>query len=103
MEARGAWTQREAQQFDGYEWDESKRRTNISKHGVDFVDGVAVLLDTHIVSDSVRGTEERYVAVAMREGEALAVIYTVRGNTCRIISVRKARRNERQKYQAILG
>jgi len=103
MEAHGAWTRREGQQFDGYEWDESKRRTNITKHAVDFVDGVAVLLDTHIVSESVRGTEQRYVAVAMREGEALAVIYTVRGNTCRIISVRKARRDERQEYQAILG
>jgi len=103
MSQPGTWTRQEGQQFDGYEWDERKRRANIAKHGLDFVDGAAVLLDTHVVSDSVRGTEQRYVAVAMREGEALAVVYTVRAKSCRIISVRKARRDERQEYQAILG
>jgi len=103
MSQPGTWTRQEGQQFDGYEWDERKRRANIAKHGLDFVDGAAVLLDTHVVSDSVRGTEQRHVAVAMGDGEALAVVYTVRGNWCRIISVRKARRDERQEYQAILG
>jgi len=26
-----------------YEWDETKRRTNLRKHGVDFADAVGVL------------------------------------------------------------
>jgi uncharacterized DUF497 family protein len=103
MVGQGAWSRREGQQFDGVEWDERKRQANIAKHDIDFVDAVRALLDAHVVSESFRGAEQRFVAVAMKDGQTIAVIYTVRGAICRIISVRKARRQERHEYRALLG
>ena len=30
-----------------FEWDETKRETNIEKHGIDFIDAIAVFFDLH--------------------------------------------------------
>jgi uncharacterized DUF497 family protein len=56
-----------------FEWDERKRLANLTKHGIDFRDAV------------------------------VAVVWTDRGGAIRIISVRAARRNERQIYHARCG
>lgn len=44
--------------------------------------------------------EERYVTFGMdAQGRVLAVSYTLRGNTIRIISARKATAREREQYE----
>jgi uncharacterized DUF497 family protein len=70
-----------------FEWDEAKRRANILKHGVDFVDAIAMF-------------SGRFIASGELAGEIIRVVYTWRGDRCRIINARRARRDERRAYHA---
>ena len=81
-----------------FEWDEAKRRTNIGKHGIDFEDAVLALAGQRIEYASPRDDEDRIVAVCLSEAKLIAVVYTMRGSVCRIISVRAARNHERREY-----
>ena len=87
-----------------YEWDNGKAAENLRKHGVDFRDAIAALedlnrleeIDTHYVYD-----EERIQVIGMTRANVLFVIVTQRdGDTCRIISARKATRHEQDRYYA---
>ena len=83
-----------------FEWDERKCVANLAKHGIDFADAVRVFAGPTIELRSNRDGEERWIVVGAVEGRELAVVYTVRGGRCRIISARRARRNERGAYRA---
>lgn len=83
-----------------FEWDENKRRSNIIKHGIDFLDAVAVFSDpnTCFVASSQPRNEQRYLIVGRIGARTVTVIFARRGISVRLISARAARRNERQKY-----
>jgi len=85
-----------------FEWDESKRRSNVAKHGIDFDQAKDVFADpaAYTVASPRSAGERRYVAVGKVKGIAMAVIFTLRGIAVRIISARVARRSERQRYDA---
>ena len=75
-----------------FEWDKQKAESNWQKHRVRFRDAVTVLLDEH-------PEEERYVTIGMSAiGQLLAVVYTYRGNSIRIISARKATKTKTAIY-----
>ena len=87
-----------------FEWDERKRRSNLNKHGLDFFDVNAVFEAPHIVAPSVyEGEEKRFLAIGTIEGRCVTVVYTTRSGVIRIISFRRARHAERQKYQELYG
>ena len=81
-----------------FEWDPDKRRRNIEKHGIDFLRAQTVFDGLHLVSRSNRKGETRFLAIGKAGGELITVVYTERGSTTRIISARKARDYEREKY-----
>lgn len=83
----------------GFEWDENKRRLNITKHGIDFEDAKRVFDDpsAYMYRSPQSALEQRFVAVGTANGVLVAVIYT-RRERIRIISARIARRSERQAY-----
>jgi uncharacterized DUF497 family protein len=85
-----------------YEWDEHKAASNVVKHGIDFADAVTVLEDDAAVTiaDDL-ADEERFITTGMDAlGRLLVVVYTWRGEeTIRLISARKATRQERQHYE----
>lgn len=86
---------------DDFEWDDRKARSNLHKHGIDFVDARYVFMDdnrTDSVDDSMDYGEDRSLAVGLVNGRFLAVTYTLRGDRIRIISARKADRHEEQEY-----
>ena len=85
-----------------FEWDENKRHSNVAKHGIDFADAKEVFRDpAAYTSLSPRyAPERRYVTVGLMRGALIAVIFTIRSQTIRIISARAARRSERQIYGA---
>ena len=87
-------------QASGFQWDETKRRANIEKHGLDFVDAVEVFDDTrhYTYTSPVPSGERRYVTVGMVRGLLIAVVSTPRNHKLRIISARIARKNERDRY-----
>ena len=85
-----------------FEWDERKRWSNLGKHGLDFFDVSAVFEAPHLIVPSpYAGEEERFLAIGVLEGRLVTVIYTARGEAMRIISFRRARHEERQKYQEL--
>lgn len=85
-----------------FEWDENKRRSNVIKHGIDFVDAKDVFYDpaAYTLLSAQTAGERRYVTVGSTRGLLITVVSTFRGAAIRIISARSARRNERQRYGA---
>ena len=82
-----------------YEWDEQKRATNITKHGVDFVEIENFDWATALTILDTRFEESRYAALGLIENRLYAVAYTVREKSTRLISMRKANRREIKKYE----
>jgi uncharacterized DUF497 family protein len=82
-----------------FEWDPGKNEANIRKHGIDFEDAIGIFAGPILTRRSDREGEERWVAIGAVEGREVAMVYTIRGAALRIISARRARRNERRDYR----
>lgn len=80
-----------------YEWDPAKAKANRAKHGVAFVDAIAVLESEHSVTaaNDVVGKYRRASIGLDALGRTLTVIWTWRGERVRIISARRATASER--------
>jgi uncharacterized DUF497 family protein len=85
----------------GSEWDQAKRQTNILKHGIDFVDAIEIFADRFIETEDRRRDygERRYRAVGQL-GDHIIQVDTWRSGRRRIISARRAGRNDRRTYHA---
>ena len=81
-----------------FEWDETKRQANLAKHLIDFADAVKVFEGPVFEKVQRRHGENRVLAVGLLEDVEIVVIYATRGKYHRIISARRANRNERQDY-----
>jgi uncharacterized DUF497 family protein len=87
-----------------FEWDEDKRRRNVSDHGVDFVDMVQVFDGRPIFTyRSPRNDEDRWGTVAIVQGKFYLVVWTPRGERKRIISAYRADDWEIREYRALYG
>lgn len=82
-----------------YTWDETKRRVNLAKHGLDLAQAAEVLesrfrFDVAIV----RADEARTLSMSYALGflAVLTVVHTERDGSTRIISFRRASREERE-------
>ncbi|HHT0595067.1 TPA: BrnT family toxin [Legionella anisa] len=86
-----------------FTWDEPKRQINIEKHGIDFLDAKHIFEDPYrIVRESHRNDEDRYEVIGEVNSNVLLVVYVIReGNVYRLISARRASRNERKSYYEI--
>jgi len=83
-----------------FEWHPEKARTNLLKHGISFRIARSALLDpcrTESI-DAGRGDEDRLSTVGLSGIQELCVVYTMRGETFRIISAREATTNESIRY-----
>ena len=83
-----------------FEWDENKRRINLRKHGLDFANAHQAFNDDAfvIIDDREDYGEERYILLSLMHERIVVIAYTVRGDTIRIISMRKANKRERKSY-----
>ena len=84
---------------EGFEWDDDKCRRNIEKHGIDFEEATEIFYCPHLIRRSDRKKEERWLAVGETESRIIAVIFTRRNGRIRIISARRARKNEARTYR----
>lgn len=84
-----------------YEWDPNKAKSNFKKHGVKFSDAVGVFEDENAITiDDENEKEERFVTIGMDFlSRILVVVYTFRDIVIRIISARKATKQERKMYE----
>jgi uncharacterized protein len=83
------------------EWDEAKNQANIVKHGFPFTVAAYILSAPHYLKSSNRGEEERWIAVGPYEQRLVTVVFTLRRDCYRIISIRRARHAEEKDYDPI--
>jgi uncharacterized DUF497 family protein len=85
-----------------YEWDPAKNLENIRKHKVSFEQAKIALEDPYRLNfyDEAHSlNEDRYIVFGSAEGRILFVsIVCVDENTIRIISARRANKNEMEAY-----
>ena len=76
-----------------------KSESNREKHGIDFNEAQSLWDDEmHIVVPARSTTEERYALIGRYRGSPWTCIFTLRETNLRIISVRKARNEEKEGY-----
>lgn len=83
--------------------DSAKAASNLGKHGVSFADAEGVLQDPLAVTveDPDATDERRFITIGMgNAGELLVVVWTERGDACRVISARRPTRKERKDYES---
>ena len=85
-------------------WDETKRLINLEKHRLDFADAALVLSNRYRLEfESVRNGQIRRQSFAyVAEVLTVLTVIWVPGETQRIISFRRAHKNEREAYHAWL-
>lgn len=88
-----------------FEWDEIKAASNLRKHAVSFEEAASVFSDAlaYTFADPDHSDSElRLLTFGFsRFGQLLAVAHCERGRAIRIISARKATRQERGIYEQI--
>ena len=84
-----------------FEWDANKNESNIRKHGIAFEEASKIFFRMRLEKRSDRAGEIRYITVGKVNNRIIAVIYAPRGENIRIISARKARKNEERAYRSI--
>ena len=82
-----------------YEWDENKRRENLKKHRVDFSAIYNFDWNTASLAHDHRHDEYRFVAIGYIGERLHVIVFTERGNSTRIISLRKAKPREVKQYE----
>jgi uncharacterized DUF497 family protein len=86
-----------------FEWDPKKANSNLKKHQVDFEEASTVFDDQLFITflDEEHSThEERYITLGLsNKSRLLMVAHTERDHKIRIISARKAVKNEEKFYQ----
>ena len=83
-----------------FEFDPDKSATNLKKHGIDFVEAQDLWEDSDrlLVPARTQG-EARYMLVGKMGQKHWSTIFTYRGESIRIISVRRARKEEVNAYE----
>lgn len=82
------------------EWDDAKNEKNFIKHRIYFEDAAYIFLDENRIDyfDEAHSDDEERWKVIGRVRNILAVIYTERGEKLRLISARKATKEEQEEY-----
>jgi uncharacterized protein len=88
-----------------FEWDEDKNQENIRKHGFDFADAWEIFeapMRTALDTRKEYG-EARWNGIGLLGNRIVVVVFTERvEDTIRIISLRKALKHERKKFEEAL-
>ena len=85
-----------------FEWDETKNRANVRKHGFDFAEAKEMFRGVLVVEPDTREDygERRWRGIGMIRGRTTVVVFTEPApETIRIISLRKADHEEREEYE----
>jgi uncharacterized DUF497 family protein len=90
-----------------FECDKDKARANYIKHGVRFTDAGRALNSTYSLTgrspQSDELNEERNLSITkLTDGRSVVIIWTPRNGNVRIISVRRARKSEKEALNAYL-
>ena len=82
-----------------FEYDPAKSDSNLEKHGIDFKQGQELWMDGQALIVPARTeTEPRYALIGLCMGKVWTCVFTNRSGRIRIISVRRSRDGEKEKY-----
>lgn len=82
-----------------FEWDVRKSDANLAKHGFDFEEASQIFYGAIFVRSSNRSNEERWIAIGSLDGRLITVVFARRAGAIRIISARRARKDEENAYR----
>ena len=83
-----------------FEYDLEKSAANKAKHGIDFEEAQALWDDLWLLEVPARTEDEpRFLVIGRIEGRHWAAVCTYRGDSVRIISARRARKQEIEHYE----
>ena len=84
-----------------FEWNDTKARSNVERHGVTFEEAVEVFFDPFYQSGDASANQETrdFIMGYSLSQRLLLVVYTERRERTRIISARPATRSERKLYE----
>jgi uncharacterized DUF497 family protein len=88
-----------------FEWDEAKNTRNIAKHGLDFADARSIFQTPMLTSVDTRFDydEDRYIGIGFLNSIIVLVVFTEPDeDTIRVISLRKALKHERVRFEQAL-
>jgi uncharacterized protein len=84
-----------------YTYDRKKRISNLEKHGYDFDDAPLVIESEHNVTFEDKRfnyDEQRFMTLGMLRGDVVAIVTAETDDEIRVISMRRAERDEEKIY-----
>ena len=83
-----------------FEFDPAKSAANKAKHGIDFDEAQELWNDPdRLLAPALVSSEPRFLAIGRIGGRVWTAVFTWRGERVRIISVRRARKDEVERYE----
>ena len=84
-----------------FEFDENKSRANRGKHGIDFYQALDLWKDPDLLEiPAITSDEPRFLIIGKLDQKIWSAVITYRKNNIRIISVRRARKEEIELYES---
>ena len=84
-----------------FEFDTAKSESNRTKHGIDFIEAQGLWNDPMLLEIPAKTDDElRYLVVGLVDGRHWSAVITYRGENIRLISVRRARKEEVAFYES---
>ena len=83
-----------------FDYDPDKSASNHAKHGIDFEQAQMLWSDPYLLEAAARTVDEpRFVAIGLIDGKHWTAVWTPQDTRIRIISVRRARKEEIAAYE----
>lgn len=88
-----------------FTWDETKRQTNLQKHGLDFADAEKVFNGPLVLFEDTRENygEQRMIGIGLLDYLVVLMVHVESDDAIRIISMRKADSDETDLYYKNAG
>jgi len=79
-----------------FSWDENKRRSNLIKHGFDFIDASQVFEGETLTFEDDRFAygKQRFITLGLLRGRVVVIAHTENQDKVRVISMREGTKRE---------
>lgn len=86
-------------------FDPAKRESNLAKHGLDLADAARLLAGVCVerYDDRYDYGEDRWISYGLLDGDVAVCAWSDSGETMRVISLRKATKDEQEDYFREVG
>jgi len=84
-----------------FEFDNAKSLANLEKHGINFESAQKLWADVNVIEVRAKSDDEdRFLVIGVINSKHWSAVITYRGETIRIISVRRSRKSEVELYES---